>query len=142
MPRVISIKTFYTSKRTSVFTFLLFFKRTFGLYKKNLSSQLSNSSTNFGLGIKQPEFQTKSKVAYKKIQCISPRRNGLPCGFRESEVDGVLPCLLASARSDSSFSESASSTFIHIRKSLLKLPQSGNWAILTSILSDLITFLK
>ena len=57
-------------------------------------------------------------------------------------MDGVLPCLLPSARSDSSFSESASSTFIHIRKSLLKLPQSGNWAILTSILSDLITFLK
>ena len=49
MPRVISIKTFYTSKRTSIFTFL---KRTFGLHKKNLS----NSSTNFGLGIQQPEF--------------------------------------------------------------------------------------
>ena len=50
MPQVISIKTFYTSKRTS------FFKRTSGLHKKNLSNQLSNSSTNFGLGIKQPEF--------------------------------------------------------------------------------------
>ena len=47
MPQVISIKTFYTSKRI---------KRTSGLYKKNLSNQLSNSSTNFGLGIKQPEF--------------------------------------------------------------------------------------
>ena len=47
MPQVISIKTFYTSKRI---------KRTSGLYKKNLSNQLSNSSTNFGLGIKQSEF--------------------------------------------------------------------------------------
>ena len=53
MPQVISIKTFYTSKHTSFFTF---FKRTSGLHKKNLSNQLSNSSTNFGLGIKQPEF--------------------------------------------------------------------------------------
>ena len=50
MPQVISIKTFYTSKRTS------FFKRTSRLHKKNLSNQLSNSSTNFSLGIKQPEF--------------------------------------------------------------------------------------
>ena len=50
MPQVISIKTFYTSKRTSFFTF---FKRTLGLHKKNLSNQLSNSSTNFALGIKQ-----------------------------------------------------------------------------------------
>ena len=57
MPQVISI---YTSKRTSFFTFVLFFKRTSGLYKKNLSNQLSNSSTNFGPGIKQPEFWTKS----------------------------------------------------------------------------------
>ena len=56
MPQVISIKTSYTSKRTSFFTFFLFFKRTSGLYKKNLSNQLSNSSTNVGLGIKQPEF--------------------------------------------------------------------------------------
>ena len=46
MPQVISIKTFCTSKRTA------FFKRTSGLHKKNLS----NSSTNFGLGIKQREF--------------------------------------------------------------------------------------
>ena len=60
MPQVISIKTFYTSKRTSFLTFLLFFKRTSGLHEKNLSNQLSNSSTNFGLGIKQPEFYTKS----------------------------------------------------------------------------------
>ena len=52
MPQVISVKTFYTSKRTSFFTFLPFFKRTSGLHKKNLSNQLSNSSTNFGLGIK------------------------------------------------------------------------------------------
>ena len=47
----LSIKTFYTSKRTSFFTFF-----TSGLYKNNLSNQLSNSSTNFGLRIKQPEF--------------------------------------------------------------------------------------
>ena len=53
MPQVISIKTFYTSKHTSFFTFL---KHTSGLHKKNLSNQLSNSNTNFGLGIKQPEF--------------------------------------------------------------------------------------
>ena len=53
MPQIISIKTFYTSKRTSFFTF---FKRTSGLHKKNLSNQLSNSSANFGLRIKQPEF--------------------------------------------------------------------------------------
>ena len=52
MPQVISIKTFYTSKCTS---FLLFFKRTSGFHKKNLGNQLSNSSTNFGTGIKQPE---------------------------------------------------------------------------------------
>ena len=56
MPQVISIKTFYTSKRTSFFTFFTFFKCTSGLHKKNLSNQLSNSSANFGLGIKQPEF--------------------------------------------------------------------------------------
>ena len=56
MPQVISIKAFYTSKRTSFFTFFTFFKRTSGLHKKNLSNQLSNYSTNFGLGIKRPEF--------------------------------------------------------------------------------------
>ena len=52
MPQVISIKTFYTSKRTSFFTFVLFLN----IHKKNLSNQSSNFSTNFGLGIKQPEF--------------------------------------------------------------------------------------
>ena len=36
--------------------FLFFFKRTSGLQKKNLSNQLSNCSTNSGLGIKQPEI--------------------------------------------------------------------------------------
>ena len=56
MPQVISIKTFYTSKRISFLPFLLFFKRTSRLHKKNLSNQLSNSSNNFSLGIKQPEF--------------------------------------------------------------------------------------
>ena len=55
MPQVISIKTFYTGKRTS-FTFFTSFKQTSGLHKKILSNQLSNSNTNFGLGIKQPEF--------------------------------------------------------------------------------------
>ena len=30
--------------------------KTSRLHKKNLSNQLSNSSTNFSLGIKQPEF--------------------------------------------------------------------------------------
>ena len=53
MPQVLSIKTFHTSKRTYFFTF---FKHASGLHKKILSNQLSNSSTNFGLGIKQPEF--------------------------------------------------------------------------------------
>ena len=48
--------------QVNVLLFLLFsfFKRTSGWHKKNLSNQLSNSSTNFGLGIKQPEFYTKS----------------------------------------------------------------------------------
>ena len=55
MPQVILIKTFYTSKHTSFFTFT-FLKRTSGLHKKNLS----NSSTNFSLEIKQPEFYAKS----------------------------------------------------------------------------------
>ena len=54
--QVISIKTFYANKGTSFFTFLPFFKRTSGLHKKNLSNQLSNSSTNFSLAIKRPEF--------------------------------------------------------------------------------------
>ena len=38
------------------FTFLLFLNVLPDCTKKNLSNQLSNSSTNFGLGIKQPEF--------------------------------------------------------------------------------------
>ena len=56
MPQVISINSFYTSKRTSFISFFTFFKRTSGVHKKNLSNQLSTSSTNFGLGTKQPEF--------------------------------------------------------------------------------------
>ena len=56
MPQVISIKTFYTGKRTYFFYFFTFLNVLPGLHKKNLSNQLSNSSTNFGLGIKQPEF--------------------------------------------------------------------------------------
>ena len=56
MPQVLSIKTFYTSKHTSLVTFFSFFKRTSGLHKKNLSKQLNKSSTNFGLGIKQSDF--------------------------------------------------------------------------------------
>ena len=58
MPQVISIKTFYTSKRI---------KRTSGLYKKNLSNQLSNSSTNFGLGIKQLDSRQNPKFLIKTI---------------------------------------------------------------------------
>ena len=44
--------------QVNVLLFLLFcfFKRTSGLRKKNLSNQFSNPTTNFGLGIKQPEF--------------------------------------------------------------------------------------
>ena len=56
MPQVILIKTFYTSKRTSFFTFFTFFKRTPVLHKNNLSNQLSNSNTNYGLTTKQPKF--------------------------------------------------------------------------------------
>ena len=55
MPQVISIKTFM-QVNILFFYFFTFFKRTSGLHKKNLSNQLSNSSTNFGLGIKQTEF--------------------------------------------------------------------------------------
>ena len=42
----------------NVLHFLLFpfLKRVSRLHKKNLSNQLSNSSANFGLRIKQPEF--------------------------------------------------------------------------------------
>ena len=39
-----------------LFLLFYFFKRASGLHMKILSNQLSNSSTNFGLGIKQPEF--------------------------------------------------------------------------------------
>ena len=39
-----------------LFLLFYFFKRTSGLHKKNISNQLSNSSTSFGPGIKQPEF--------------------------------------------------------------------------------------
>ena len=56
MPQVISIKTIYTSNRTSFLYFFPFFKRTSGLHKKNLSNQLNNYSTSFGLGIRQPKF--------------------------------------------------------------------------------------
>ena len=66
MPQVISIKTFYTSKCTSFFYFFTFFKRTSGLHKKNLRNQLSNSSTNFGLGIKQPSSRQNPKLLIKK----------------------------------------------------------------------------
>ena len=43
MSQVIPVKIFYISKSPSFFTF---FKCTSGLHKKNLSNQLSNSSTN------------------------------------------------------------------------------------------------
>ena len=49
MSQIISIKTFYT---VNVLLFFTFFECTSRLCKKNLS----NSSTNFGLGIKQTEF--------------------------------------------------------------------------------------
>ena len=39
-----------------LFYFFTFFKRTSGLPKKKLSNRLSNSSTNFAIGIKQLEF--------------------------------------------------------------------------------------
>ena len=53
MTEVISIKTFF---KHFLFYFFTFFKRTSGLHKENLSNQLSNSSGNFSLRIKQPEF--------------------------------------------------------------------------------------
>ena len=68
MPQVISInKAFYTSKRTSFFTFFSFFKCTSGLHKNNLSNQLSNSSTNFGLEIKQPSSRQNPKLLKKNL---------------------------------------------------------------------------
>ena len=57
MPQDISIKTFYTSKCTSFFTFVLFLNVLADFHKKNLSNQLSNSITNFGCKIKQPELR-------------------------------------------------------------------------------------
>ena len=61
MTQLLSIKLYRLRLFTQVNVLLFFyffpvFKRTSGLHKKNLSNQLSNSSTNFGLGIKQPEF--------------------------------------------------------------------------------------
>ena len=67
MPQTISINAFYTGKRTSFFTFFTFFKNTSGLHKKNLSNQLSNSSTNFGLRIKQPSSRQNPKSLITKI---------------------------------------------------------------------------
>ena len=66
MPQVISIKTFYKSKRI-FFYFFTFFKRTSRMHKKILTNQLSNSSTNFGLGIKQPSSRQNPKLLIKKI---------------------------------------------------------------------------
>ena len=44
-------------KKTSFFFyFFTSFKCTSRLHKKNLSNELSNPSTNFGLELKQPEF--------------------------------------------------------------------------------------
>ena len=61
MPQVISIKTFYTSKRTS------FFKRTSGLHKNNLSNQLSNSSANFVSELSNSSSRQNLKLPTKKI---------------------------------------------------------------------------
>ena len=55
MPQVISIQTFYTSKCNS-FYFFPYLNVLQDCTRKNLSNQLSNSSTNFGLGTKQPKF--------------------------------------------------------------------------------------
>ena len=49
MPQVISIKAFYTSKRTSFFYFFPFFKRTTGLHNNNLKQP-----------IKQLQYQLRS----------------------------------------------------------------------------------
>ena len=71
MPQVIDKDFLY--KQTYFFFYFFtfpFFKRNSGLYKKNLSNQLSNSSTNFGLRIKQPEFQKKSSVPYQKKSSV------------------------------------------------------------------------
>ena len=55
MSQVISIKTLYKSMYF-FFYFFTFVKRSSELRKKNLSNQLSNSSTNFGFRCKQPDF--------------------------------------------------------------------------------------
>ena len=41
---------------------VLFFKRTSGLHKKNLSNQLSNSSPNFGLGLSNRSSRQNPKL--------------------------------------------------------------------------------
>ena len=60
MTQLLYLKSFrlrpFMQVNVLLFYFFPFFKRTSGLHKKNLSNQLSNSGTNFGLGIKQPEF--------------------------------------------------------------------------------------
>ena len=60
MTQLLSLKFYplrlFIQVNVLLFYFFTFFKRTSGLHKKNLSNQLSNSSTNSSLGIKQPEF--------------------------------------------------------------------------------------
>ena len=60
MTQLLSLKLYrlrlFIQVNVLLFLLFYFFKRTSGLHKKNLSNQLSNSSTNSSLGIKQPEF--------------------------------------------------------------------------------------
>ena len=66
MPQVISIKNFYTSKRTS-FLLFSFFKRTSGLHKKNLSNQLSNPVPISVSELSNPSSRQNPKLLIKKI---------------------------------------------------------------------------
>ena len=66
MPQVISIKTFYTSKRIS-FLLFSFFKRTSGLHKKNLSNQLSNPVPISVSELSNPSSRQNPKLLIKKI---------------------------------------------------------------------------
>ena len=53
--------------QVNVLLFFTLLKRTSGLHKKNLSNQLSNPSTNFGLRIKQPSSRQNPKLLIKNI---------------------------------------------------------------------------
>ena len=57
-----------------LFLLFSFFKRTSGLHKKNLSNQLSNSRTNFGLGLSNPSSRQNPKLLKKNSSVIKKAR--------------------------------------------------------------------